>query len=72
MILNPSLKQRLISTNLLPKDATEPSENADGEDSTSQTNSIKPPDFSKLREMTVAEPTNKFVPPQKSEQEEST
>jgi len=29
---------------------------------TSTTN-IRPPDFSKLREMTVAEPTNKFVPP---------
>jgi len=28
---------------------------------------FSPPDFSKLRGMTVAEPVNKFVPPQKSE-----
>jgi hypothetical protein len=30
---------------------------------------IKPPDFSKLRAMTVPEPTNKFVPPPKTEQD---
>ena len=69
MVLNPSLKQRLISTNLLPKDATEPNEKVNSEDSASQTNVIGPPDFSKLREMTVAEPTTKFVPPPKVEQE---
>lgn len=36
------------------------------------TTDIRPPDFSKLREMTVAEPTNKFVPPPKEEETEST
>lgn len=30
---------------------------------------VRPPDFSKLREMTVAEPVNKFVPPPKTEAE---
>jgi hypothetical protein len=39
----------------------------------SQTNDnmhdIRPPDFSKLRAMTVPEPTNKFVPPPKTENE---
>ena len=30
---------------------------------------VRPPDFSKLRAMTVAEPTNKFVPPSEPKQE---
>ncbi|MDR2439841.1 MAG: YkgJ family cysteine cluster protein [Planctomycetaceae bacterium] len=62
--LNPSLKQRLISVNFLPKE-----ELTQKQDITSLTKNIKPPDFSKLRAMTVPEPTNKFVPPPKSEQE---
>jgi Fe-S-cluster containining protein len=62
--LNPSLKQRLISANLLPKE-----EMTQKQDIPLSTDNIPPPDFSKLRAMTVPEPTNKFVPPPKSEQE---
>jgi Fe-S-cluster containining protein len=67
MVLNPSLKQRLISTNLLTEDTVASSENSTCEDCAEKTNAISPPDFSKLREMTVAEPVNKFVPPPKTD-----
>jgi Fe-S-cluster containining protein len=66
MILSPSLKQRLISSNLLAKDSDESSKNPNCDP---KNNLIASPDFSKLREMTVAEPTNQFVPPPKPEQE---
>ncbi|MDR2641330.1 MAG: YkgJ family cysteine cluster protein [Planctomycetaceae bacterium] len=62
--LNPSLKQRLIAMNLLPNE-----ELRTDQDVTLTTESIKPPDFSRLRAMTVPEPANKFVPPPKAEQE---
>ncbi|GHT40714.1 hypothetical protein FACS189443_1460 [Planctomycetales bacterium] len=63
MILNPSLKQRLVSANLLPN------EEESTASSSSQTEDIHPPDFSKLREMTVSEPANQFVPPPKPAEE---
>ncbi|MDO5577242.1 MAG: hypothetical protein Q4F84_09190 [Fibrobacter sp.] len=49
------LLQRLISMQLLPEGTQENGE------------VITPPDFSELRKMTVEEPKNKFVPPQKDE-----
>ena len=73
MVLNPSLRQRLISTGLLSPDTPSPSEQSHVDSSALNSEFVKPvenispPDFSKLREMTVAEPVNKFVPPPKEE-----
>jgi len=62
MMLNPSLKQRLIAENLLEKDTEESNE-------VSKDNAISPPDFSKLRAMIVEEPSNQFMPTVKHGQE---
>jgi Fe-S-cluster containining protein len=63
--INLLLKQRLISANLLPKEELIQKQDI----TTLSAEDVKPPDFSKLRSMTVSEPTNKFVPPPKSERE---
>jgi len=38
-------------------------QNSESTQSDTSTTNIRPPDFSKLRDMTVAEPVKKFIPP---------
>jgi Fe-S-cluster containining protein len=83
MVLNSSLKQRLISNHLLPSDRDHhvvSQQNAlsyqkSGNDHHSEQFSqpdMTPPDFSQLRQMLVPEPLHPFVPQHLERQQEST
>ena len=64
----PVMDQRM--TPPLPRQTAEPAQTPSVQTPPANVSqSIKPPDFFKLRAMTVAEPVNKFVPPPKSAQE---
>jgi hypothetical protein len=67
----PAFSQPVQQTSVCPKVTTSPIMEQATKESQPNNNqqNIYPPDFSKLRAMTVPEPTNKFVPPPKSEQE---
>ncbi|MDR2643934.1 MAG: hypothetical protein LBC74_14225 [Planctomycetaceae bacterium] len=67
----PPVPQPVQQTPVCPKVTTSPIMEQPTKESQTNDNrqDIRPPDFSKLRAMTVPEPTNKFVPSLKSEQE---
>jgi hypothetical protein len=67
-----SIPQPVQQVSVCPKAATSVTTEQTSEE-THANNSrqdIRPPDFSKLRAMTVPEPTNKFVPPPKTDNDD--
>jgi hypothetical protein len=65
----PPVPQQFQQPTVCPKVSPVPAEQLKESQPNDKQQDIRPPDFSKLRAMTVPEPTNKFVPPPKSEQE---
>ena len=68
----PVIRSQLAPQANVPLATTTPQHGLGSQQVESKAKNVRPPDFSTLRAMTVAEPTNKFVPPPSPEQETKT